>query len=134
MRHLAYDMWPWIAMGAERTDPTSRDERVEAYSLDLVNGILYSQQQRAELDQLPVSSWDAYGQVAALALIATAIERGEATEFLGVVTSAEAPSPEVLEALRSKLVAGLVATIPERGPLGPIGSVLGKVKRLLTSG
>jgi hypothetical protein len=78
--HFTYDVFPWLALGRTRIDPTSKAERIYAFMGDLEYAILKGRGERSALDALAASSWSSPGEITALAVFLEVIQLGKATE------------------------------------------------------
>lgn len=112
LSHFTYDMLPWMALGSSRTDPTSREERIEAFSKDLMLGVRDAQRQRHRLPKLPVDKWKHPSQSQALAVMAQVFSKGNAEVVYRYVAGDSPLTETALETLRRNVVTGLRRTIP----------------------
>ena len=107
LRHFTFDIAPWLLLGSSPTDPTSRRERVHAYSADIYAGVARAQGSELTEAELAAVDFDQMGVAEAFGVFVAAIERGEAQQMIDTVQSKEAVSPKVLVAIVSRFEKGL---------------------------
>ena len=82
INHFTKDILPWICWGATRTDPTSIDERLQAYSIDLGGGLAAAQQNKRKDIEFDSLSKD---ELASIAVFIRIIEEGNIPEAYSIL-------------------------------------------------
>ena len=86
--HFAGDIFPWLKLGNCENDPSSSDERVEAYILDLRDGVISVLGEDAEHSLTEQFKFKGKGQSETIALFLMAMELGEFDpEMLGEMSA-----------------------------------------------
>ena len=107
INHFTKDILPWICWGATRTDPTSIDERLQAYSIDLGGGLATAQQNKREDIQFDSLSKD---DLAAIAVFIRIIKEGNIPEVYSILRDPSYESEEPY-AIGRGLTLGLLSVI-----------------------
>ena len=82
LNHFAVDILPWLVWGTSKTDPTSLDERLQGYLLDLGEGI--SAARKSRLRKVSVSKLT-QTEIQVVALFLAALQYGDAKEILTAI-------------------------------------------------
>jgi hypothetical protein len=107
VRHFSFDIAPWLLYGQSPNDPTSRAERVHAYSADVFEGVIRAMEAPRTKGKLDNVSLDDSGCPEAVAIFLLAIERGNAEELIRVVSVQEKKSDREIVPLVKKFESGL---------------------------
>ncbi len=87
LKHLTFDIAPWLLFGSSRNDPTSCQERAHAYAADVFAAIALALQAESDDSDVVLPKLDERGNVEAMALIVSAIERGKAEQIIEIVNA-----------------------------------------------
>jgi len=107
LRHFSFDIAPWLLFGQSEDDPTTRVERVHAYSADLYEGVMRTLAAPRTNDKRDDVDLKEPGCAEAVAILLLAMERGNAEEMVRVVSLPEKGSNRDLVPLVNKFEAGL---------------------------
>jgi len=103
--HFAADIFPWFKMGNCDDDPSTTDERVEAFILDLREGVGLVLDEYAGLSLAEQFKFKGKGQSETIALFLRAMELGEFDPAMLAEMSSE--NVELRERFLSSMEAGL---------------------------
>lgn len=105
--HYSFDILPWTLWGQSGTDPTTMEERLDAYVQCLQGGIMNALYRKEEIPDLQGRTFSITGQPLALTVFMKAIEFGEAEKLFKFFEQDTMPSNEevfsVLDGLRKGL-------------------------------
>jgi hypothetical protein len=107
LRHFSFDIAPWLLYGQSPNDPTTRAERVHAYSADVFEGVMRALAAPRTEGKLDNVSLEDSGCAEAVAIFLLAIERENADEMIRVVSLQEKKTDQELVPLVRKFEAGL---------------------------
>jgi hypothetical protein len=107
LRHFSFDITPWLLFGQSRDDPTTRAERVHAYSADVFDGVTRALEAPRTNGKLADVNLRDSGAAEAVAIFLLAIERGNAEEMIRVVSLQEKKSDGELVQLVRRFETGL---------------------------
>ena len=112
LKHFTFDSLPWMEWGNCKEDPTTREQRVEAYLKDLREGIEKTLTENKSFDKLSVAEFDSDGEQQAvwfflkvtrsspdikLADVVTAMDRGRYDEVDAFIDNMEKGFREVFK-------------------------------------
>ena len=112
--HFAADIFPWLKLGNCAEDPTTPEERVEAYMLDLAAGVDFVLEEYGEFALTDNFKFKGKGQSETIALFLKALEIGQFdVSTLGQMT---ADNVELRERFLSAMETGLkeLMTVPNK--------------------
>jgi hypothetical protein len=112
LRHFSFDITPWLLFGQSRDDPTTRAERIHAYSADVFDGTIRTLEAPRTKGELDDVNLEKLGCVEAVTIFLLAIELGNVEELIRVVNLQEKKSDEQLvQLIGSRFEAGLLKLI-----------------------
>lgn len=85
LRHLTFDIAPWLLLGQSRNDPTTREERVHEHAADIFAGLARARENYGKAVNPTAIDLKQPGTAEAIALFLVAIENGGADELLEAV-------------------------------------------------
>lgn len=103
--HFAGDIFPWFKLGNCEDDPSTTDERIEAYTLDLREGLGIVLDEHAEFSLTEQFKFKGKGQSETIALFLRAMELGEFDPAMLAELSAE--NVDLRDSFLSSMEAGL---------------------------
>ena len=106
VNHFKMDILPWIFWGNSRTDPTSIDERITAYSEALGGGLVAAQAQTTRVKKADFSQDELVG----IATIMRVIEAGDIEEVYSILKDPDYQSKEPYK-IGDGLTKGLMVVI-----------------------
>lgn len=107
LRHFSFDIAMWLLLGQSPNDPTTRDERVRAYSADVYTGIANAMKAPRTDGRVDVVNIDEPGCAEAIAIVLLAIERGNADKMIRVISTKEEVSEQELVSVVKQFERGL---------------------------
>ena len=126
LRHLTFDMAPWIMLGASRKDPTSLKERVHAYSAEIFAAISRIRKDGKSEGEEHESTLEKLGEAEAAAMILMAIEKGSADNFLKALDSNHDLTDDQLIKLVNAFESGLLSLLKDTNAKKPNRRVITK--------
>jgi hypothetical protein len=108
LRHFSFDIAPWLLMGQSPNDPTTRAERIDAYSADVFDGVIRVCKVKPRQRKLADVTVKELGSAEAVAIFLMAIDRGKADDLLLAVSSQKEKTPDELRPLVEKFQRGLL--------------------------
>jgi hypothetical protein len=109
LRHLTFDIAPWLLWGQSPNDPTSHRERVHAYAADVFAGVVRARANDSKTDPPGDIDLQEMGTAEALAIFLAAIERGNAQRMLELVDSEEKRSDKQLIEIVTEFEKGMLS-------------------------
>ena len=115
LHHFWADIHPWIILGNSRKDPTSMEERISSYILDLEEGIRRAHTMRNNFTD---QDFDEPGQKEVLALFLSIVKAGDAGALFSLFDEGANINNEILMDLLQRIRQSMTTILQQNTPMG----------------